>query len=79
MRAFGVIEAIDLSEDGPEELVIMMAGAAAGLCFSEVFEEAFAGGTVKRTAFLREGLYDIPLIRHPFKGIGRILRASVGV
>ena len=79
MRAFGVVEAVDIFADRLVELVVIMVGAAVGLFFLEVLEEALAAGIVKRIAFLREGLHDIQLIQHPFKGIGCVLCASVGV
>ena len=79
MRSFGVIEAVDIFEDGLVELVIIMVGAAVGFFFLEVLEEALAAGIVKGITFLREGLHDIQLIQHPFKGIGCVLCAPVGV
>ena len=79
MRSFGVIEAVDIFEDGLVELIVIMVGAAVGFFFLEVLEEALAAGIVKRIAFLREGLHDIQLIQYLFKGMGCVLRAPVGV
>ena len=38
MRAFGVIEAVDIFEDGLVELIIIMAGAAVGFFFLAFYE-----------------------------------------
>ena len=79
MWPFGVIEAIDIFEDRLVELIVIMVGAPVGFFFLKVLEEALTAGIVKRIAFLREGLHDIQLIQHPFKGIGCVLCAPVGV
>ena len=54
MRPFGVIETVDIFEDRLVEFVVIMVGAAVGLFFLEVLEEALAAGIVKRITFLRE-------------------------
>ena len=69
MWPFGVIEAVDIFEDGLVEFVVIMVGAAVGLFFLEVFEEALAAGIVKRITFLREGLHDIQLIQYLFESV----------